>query len=178
MTGSHDEAAVDGSADVVFDAVLEAVFDGWARHNRALVNLIRAIPAGGLSARVLPTSPTIGAMCTHMHHERMVSVLENAPEHAGEVPESEWAPETDVTRIAQQLEESCARVRDAVRARTTAGRALDLDFAHPVQLVLFLIFHEGYHHGQIKLALKATGAVVPDEVIGATVWDVWRSRGA
>lgn len=157
--------------------VLEAVFDGWERHNRALVNLIRAVPAGGLAARAMPTSPSVGAMCTHMHHERLVSVQENAPECAGELPPAEWAPATDAAQVAAMLDESAARVREAVRRRLAEGRAFDLDFAHPVQLLLFLIFHEGYHHGQIKLALKAAGATVPDEVIGERVWDVWRGRG-
>jgi len=164
-----------GSADA---GVLDAVFDGWERHNRALINLIQAIPEGGLAARAMPTSPTVDAMCTHIHHERMVSVLENAPECAGEVPEAEWAPETDVGRIAAMLDASCERVRDAVRTRIAAGRAFDLDFDHPVQLVLFLIFHEAYHHGQIKLALKAVGATVSEDVIGTGVWDVWRARRA
>lgn len=167
-----------GSDDLVeLDAVLDAVLDGWERHNRALLNLIRAIPAGGLAAQAMPTSPSVGAMCTHMHHERIVSLQENAPEFAGEVPANEWAPETEVARIVAQLDDSCVRVREAVRSRVMAGRALDLDFAHPVQLIAFLTFHEGYHHGQIKLALKAAGATVPDEVIGRQVWDVWRARG-
>lgn len=67
------------------------------------------------------------------------------------------------------------RVRDAVRARVEADRALDQDFAHPVQLLLFLIFHEGYHHGQIKLALKAAGCPIPDAEAGPLTWDVWRA---
>jgi hypothetical protein len=28
---------------------------------------------------------------------------------------------------------------------------MDLDFDHPVLLIQLLIFHEGYHHGQIML---------------------------
>ena len=56
------------------------------------------------------------------------------------------------------------------------NRALDQDLAHPVQLVPFLIFHEGYHHGQIKLALKAAGCPILDDDAGPLVWDVWRTR--
>ena len=78
--------------------------------------------------------------------------------------------------VAEMLDESAARVRDAVESRVEADRALDQDFAHPVPLLLFLIFREGYHHGQIKLALKAAGCSVSDDDAGPLVWDVWRAR--
>jgi uncharacterized damage-inducible protein DinB len=156
--------------------VLDAVLEAWKRSNVALVNLLRALPADALEARATPTSPTIAQLCSHMHHERMVSVSENAPEHAGALPAEEWAEERDVETIARRLAASCALVSAAVRGRTEAGRAFDRSFAHPVQLVQFLGFHDGYHHGQIKLALKAAGMTLPDDLVGPLVWDVWRAR--
>ena len=156
--------------------LLDALLDSWDRNNVVLVNLLRAIPDGGLDARAMAGSPTVGEMFTHMHHERMVSVLENAPECAGQVPAQEWNPERDADCIAQMLDESGKRVRDAVQSRVEADRSLDQDFAHPIQLLQFLIFHEGYHHGQIKLALKAAGCPIADAEAGPLTWDVWRKR--
>jgi hypothetical protein len=43
-------------------------------------------------------------------------------------------------------------------------------------MLQFLVFHESYHHGQIKLALKAAGMALDDEVAGPVSWDVWRAR--
>lgn len=103
-------------------------------------------------------------------------MFENAPEHSGVVPAEEWVAATDVERLARELGESCARVRAAVSARTEAGQPLDQSFAHPVQLIQFLIFPDGYHHGQLKLALKAAGMTAPADVLGPLVWDVWRER--
>jgi uncharacterized damage-inducible protein DinB len=156
--------------------MLDALLDGWDRSNVGLVNLLRAIPKGGLGARAMEGSPTVAEMLTHLHHERMVSVLENAPESAGLVPEREWNPEPDKGRIASMLAESGHRVRAAVQGRALADQSLDRDFAHPIQLLQFLIFHDGYHHGQIKLALKAAGCVITEEVAGPLIWDVWRAR--
>jgi hypothetical protein len=68
-------------------------------------------------------------------------------------------------------------VRNAIDARVRAGRQLDLDFDHPILLLQLLIFHESYHHGQIKLALKAAGCPVTDDQAGPLTWDIWRSRG-
>jgi uncharacterized damage-inducible protein DinB len=156
--------------------ILNALLDCWDRSNIVLVNLLRAIPDGGLDARAMEGSPTVGEMFAHMHHERMVSVLENAPECAGQVPAQEWSPERDAHRIARLLQESGMRVREAVKGRVEADRSLDRDFAHPIQLLQFLIFHEGYHHGQIKLALKAAGRPIADADAGPLTWDVWRAR--
>lgn len=158
------------------EGILEALLDSWDRHHTVLTNLLRAIPDAGLDARAAAGSPTVAQMFMHMHHERMISVLENAPEHAGQVPEQEWNHERDPLRIARMLDESAARVRGAVQGRTEANQALDRDFAHPVHLLQFLIFHEGYHHGQIKLALKAAGCPITDADAGPLTWDVWRAR--
>jgi uncharacterized damage-inducible protein DinB len=162
----------DASAQRLLDATLQS----WDRNNTALLNLLGAIANGGLDARAMAGSPTVSEMFTHMHHERMVSVLENVPECAGPVPAQEWDPERDPNRIAQRLRESARRVRDAVQGRVEADLALDRDFAHPIQLLQFLIFHEGYHHGQIKLALKAAGVSIADADAGPLTWDVWRAR--
>ncbi len=156
--------------------LFDAVLDAWDRSNVALVNLLRAIPAGGLDARAMAGSPTVAEMLTHAHHERMVSVLENVPESEVVVPAEEWSRERDAERIALMLSESGRRVREAVIARIEADRPLDKDFAHPIQLLQFLIFHEGYHHGQIKLALKAAGCPIADAVAGPLTWAVWRAR--
>jgi uncharacterized damage-inducible protein DinB len=157
-------------------SLLDALLDSWDRHNTALLNLLRAVPVGGLEAKATESSPSVSEMFTHMHHERMISVFEEVPEIAPRVPEQEWSFEADPERIASLLEESARAVREAVQGRVEKGRELDRSFAHPVQLIQFLIFHEGYHHGQIKLALKIAGCPVTNDVVGPLTWDVWRAR--
>ena len=163
-------------SDTQDQRLLEALLDSWDRNNTILINLLRAIPEGGLEAEAMDGSPSVSEMFTHIHHERMVSVFENAPEVAGNVPEKEWVVELDADRIAQMLDESARRVRDAVKSRVEAGRDLDLDYDHPILLIQLLIFHEAYHHGQIKLALKAAGLPVTDNEAGPITWDVWRRK--
>lgn len=157
--------------------LLEALLDSWDRANAILLNLLRAVPEGGLAARAMEGSPTVSEMFTHMHHERMVSVLEEAPEFAKDVPDEEWAAEPDPDRIAEMLIESAELVRSAVRSRVETGRNMDLNYDDPILLLQLLIFHEGYHHGQIKLALKAAGRPIPDDEAGPITWDVWRLKG-
>jgi len=157
-------------------SLLDAVLDSWDRNNTILINLLRCVPEGGLAARATESSPSVSEMFTHLHHERMVSVLEEAPEFAGKVPEKEWAVESDRERIVEMLTESAQRVRDAVKNRVETGKPMNLNYDHPILLIQLLIFHESYHHGQIKLALKLAGLQVTDELAGELTWDVWRRK--
>src|SRR5271170_608473 len=97
--------------------LLEALLDSWDRNNTILLNLLRALPEGGLEARAMEGSPSVAEMFTHIHYVRLVFVFEDAPEFAGNLPEKEWVAERDCGRIAQMLNDSAKAVRDAVKGR-------------------------------------------------------------
>lgn len=71
---------------------------------------------------------------------------------------------------------SAATVRTAVVRRLQEGRQMDRHYDHPILLLQHMIWHEGYHHGQIKLTLKLAGQALADEAIGAGTWDVWMDK--
>jgi uncharacterized damage-inducible protein DinB len=156
--------------------LLDALMESWDRNNTIMINLLRALPDGGLDARATESGPTVSQQFMHIHHERMVSVLEEAPEFAAKVPEDEWAIERDRNRLAHMLTESAQAVRNAVRTRILAGKHLDLNYGHPLLMLQLLLWHEGYHHGQIKLALKIAGQPLANDQAGPLTWDVWRKR--
>lgn len=104
-------------------------------------------------------------------------VLEDAPEFARAMPTDEWAAERDPDQIALMLNESAAAVRDAVRSRMEAGREMELHYDHPILFIQHMLWHESYHHGQVKLALKLTGQPLVDAVAGPVTWGVWMHRG-
>jgi hypothetical protein len=76
------------------------------------------------------------------------------------------------------LNRSASVVRDAVEGRLLAGRDMDQHYDHPILMLQHMIWHEGYHHGQIKLALKRAGRPFDDEKIGQVTWDVWLDKGS
>ena len=156
--------------------LLEALMDSWDRNNTILLNLLRLLPDGGLQPRAIESSPSVAQMFTHIHAVRLVFVFEDAPEFARSQPEEEWADERDRGRIAQRLEESAKAVRDAVRGRLDAGRDMNIHYDHPILLLQHMIWHEGYHHGQIKLALKLGGRPIADEQAGPLTWGVWMRK--
>jgi uncharacterized damage-inducible protein DinB len=162
--------------DPADDGVLAALIDSWDRSNTILVNLLRAVPRDRLSLRATDDGPTIGQLFRHIHYVRLVFVQEDAPEAARHLPTSEWEADPDVEGLAQMFSESAAAVRDAVVGRLAAGRPMDLHFDHPVLLIQQMIWHEGYHHGQIKLTLKLSGYPLSDDVAGPISWRVWMQK--
>jgi uncharacterized damage-inducible protein DinB len=156
--------------------LLEALLDSWDRNSAILLNLLRALPEGGLEAKAIDSSPSVAELFTHVHYVRLVFVFEDAPEFASYVPDEEWVVERDRDRIAQMLHDSAQAVRDAVRGRVLAGRDMDLHYDHPILLLQHMLWHEGYHHGQIKLALKVAGHPISDEEAGPVTWDVWMRK--
>lgn len=156
--------------------LLEALLDSWDRNNTILLNLLRALPEGGLEARALGGSPSVAELFTHIHFVRLVFISEDAPEFARDLPEEEWMDERDCDHIAQMLNDSAKAVRDAVKSRVEAGREMNFHYDHPILLLQHMLWHEGYHHGQIKLALKATGRPMTDEEAGPVTWGVWMRK--
>jgi uncharacterized damage-inducible protein DinB len=160
-------------SDAQDQRLLEVLLDSWDRNNTILLNLLRALPKGGLDARAMEGSPSISELFIHIHYVRLVFVFEDAPEFARDLPEEEWADERDPDRIAQMLDDSAKAVRGAVKSRVGAGREMNLHYDHPILMLQHMIWHEGYHQGQMKLALKVAGRPMTDDKAGPLTWDVW-----
>jgi uncharacterized damage-inducible protein DinB len=159
------------------EALFEALLDSWDRNNIILINLLKALPEGGLEVRPMAGSPSVAQLFSHIHYVRLVFVSEDAPaEFAMELPKEEWADERDPGRMAQMLKESAQTVRDAVRSKVEAGEQMNLHYDHPILFLQHMLWHEGYHHGQIKLALKLAGRPLTDKEAGPISWRVWMRK--
>ena len=165
MSGTHDQS------------LLDALLDSWDRSNTILVNLLLALPEGGLQARVMEGSPSVAELFTHIHYVRLVFVVRGCSgvRHGSSRAESGWR-ERDPGRMAQMLNDSAKVVRQAVKSRVEAGRAMNLHYDHPILFLQHMLWHEGYHHGQIKLALKLTGRPIADQEAGPLTWGVWMRK--
>jgi uncharacterized damage-inducible protein DinB len=162
--------------------LLDVLLDSWDRNNSILVSLLRALPPGGLETRAMEGSPSVAEMFTHIHYVRLVFVSEDAPHFVRDLPKDEldkkdeWTAERDPNRIAQMLNESASVVREAVKSKIESGEQMDLHYDHPLLMLQHMIWHEGYHHGQIKLALKLAGRPIGNKEIGSVTWGVWMRK--
>jgi uncharacterized damage-inducible protein DinB len=163
--------------------VLEALLDSWNRNNSILLNLLHALPEGGLEARAMEGSPAIAVQFSHIQSTRLFFVSQTAPEFAKDLAQlfrqdgETWLAERDPQRIAQALEDSAKAVGDAVKNRLGAGQELkgtNVAYDHPILLLQHLLWHEGYHVGQMMLALKAMGCPMTDQETEPMIWSVWR----
>jgi uncharacterized damage-inducible protein DinB len=153
--------------------LLELLLDSWDRNNTILLNLLRILPEDALRVRAMEGSPSIAELFTLIHYVRLAFVSEDAPEFAEDLPVEEWMDERDPARIEQMLDESAKAVRDTVKSKVEARQDMNLHYDHPILLLQHLIWHEGYHHGQMKLALKVTGRPISDKEAGRVTWGVW-----
>lgn len=158
--------------------LLQAVLDSWDRNNIITANLLRALPDGGMRARALATSPSVAEMFAHMIYVRLVFIVEAAPEWAAPGDPEAWISESDPDRLAAGLDSSARSVRDVVEDHLQSGRPLQQHYDHPLLFLQHMIWHEGYHHGQIKLALKAAGLALDDGQIGRVTWDLWIEKNS
>jgi uncharacterized damage-inducible protein DinB len=158
------------------ESLLAALLDSWDRNNKILLNFLEALPEHELEIRAVDGSPTIAELFTHIHYVRLVFISEDAPEFATKLPAKEWAAERDRGRIMEMLTHSAMTVRDVVKGRVEAGRDLDVHYDHPILLLQHMIWHEGYHHGQMKLALKLAGCPMPNQQAGPLTWRVWMQK--
>lgn len=156
--------------------LLEALLDSWDRNNTILVNLLHLVTEGAFAVKAAEGSPTVGQMFHHIHFVRLVFLAEDAPAFARDLPEEEWSSGTDKTLLKQMLLESAAAVREAVKAKLESHTGMELHYDHPVLLLQHMVWHEGYHHGQIKLALKLSGQPLNDDLAGPLTWGVWMDK--
>ena len=52
--------------------LLDALLDSWDRNTTILINLLRALPEGGMEARATDGSPTVAQLFMHVHFVRLV----------------------------------------------------------------------------------------------------------
>ena len=155
--------------------LLPVLLDSWERNNTILTNLLRTLPEGALALRPMRGSPSIGGHFAHIHSVRLAFVAECTPEIARSVPD-DWTEDFSRNSLGFKLTESAIAVDKAVQNRLETGRQMYLHYDHPILLLQHMIWHEGYHHGQIKLTLKLAGQPLANQDIGPLTWRVWMNK--
>ena len=159
-------------------SLLSAVLDSWQRNNRIVRNVLNVLPEDGLTYVAMEGSPSVAELFYHIHDVRYFFVSQTAPEFSQNIPEFFKAEVThDIHRITTMLNQSASAVHDAVKSRLESGQDLagkNVRYDHPVLLLQHMLWHEGYHVGQMKIALKRSGFVLNDEQEMTGIWNVWR----
>ena len=134
------------------------------------------IPARDLEVRTTPGGHTIAQLFMHLASNRLAFLEENVPDAGFKAPPGEWVNERDPEVIARFLDETARAVREVARDHIAKGRAMAIHYDHPLLFLQHMIWHDGYHHGQIKLALQLAGRALSNETIGRGTWGVWMRK--
>jgi uncharacterized damage-inducible protein DinB len=156
--------------------LMNVLLDSWDRNNTILINLLNAVPKDAWGIRPMESSPSVAELFSHIHYVRLILIEEDVPELSVGVPKEEWVAEPDRERMSQLLTVSARAVHDAVQSSVESRRDMALHYDHPILFLQHMIWHEGYHHGQIKLALKLAGHPISDEVAGPISWSLWMKK--
>jgi uncharacterized damage-inducible protein DinB len=166
-------------------SLLEALLDSWNRNNTILINLLHALPEGGLETKAMEGSPSIAVQFSHIHHTRLGFVSQTVPEFAKDLTPlfrqegEDRLAERDPQRIAQALNESARAVGEVVKHGVETGvelKGTNVAYEHPILLLQHMLWHEGYHVGQMMLALKAMGRPMAEHETEPVMWSVWRQE--
>ncbi len=167
------------------NALLEALLDSYTRNNIILLNLLKALPQGTMDAKALSGSATIAVQFSHIHQTRLFWLEQVAPKFSEglsslfQEQDDARVPEYDLQKIATALDDSAKAVNNAVKKHIETNSPMKGEHAsydHPILFLQHMLWHEGYHVGQIKLALKAEGHILSDEQEEKTIWSLWRTE--
>jgi uncharacterized damage-inducible protein DinB len=163
--------------------LLGPLLDSYSRNNTILLNLLNALPEGGLEAKVMEGSPSVAVMFSHIHQTRLGWLSLTASEFAEDLTSlfrqegEKRIPEHDKKRMTEALNASAKAIGEAVKNRVESGQAMNgenVTYDHPILLLQHMLWHEGYHVGQMKLAFKTIGFVMSDEEEEKNIWSLWR----
>jgi uncharacterized damage-inducible protein DinB len=165
------------------EVLLEALLDSWERNNTILLGFLRALPDGGLEWGALENSWPIAVQLMHIHHTRQFYVSQALPELGEGLPalyterDGEWTPSRDLEQIHAALGASARAVSAAVRRGVSDNlvfRGSEITYDHPVLLLQHMLWHEGYHVGQMMLARKAAQQPMADDEAARIMWSHWQ----
>lgn len=160
--------------------VIALLIDSWVRQSR-IVNTVAAL----VTEENRDWSPTENGISlfrqlAHIHHCRKEFLGQLDAELAASLADSylppDWKPVDNLAELKALLEASGKAVGEAVETALRAGKEQAGWYDNPVLYLQHMIWHEGWHVGQIFQALRAGGQEPSDEWEEQHVWGEWRTE--
>ena len=160
---------------------LDAILETWQRNTRVILNILRALPEGGIDARDQGGTWAIAHHLADMQGGNVYWLEKSAPrfaegleqlytENAGVISGPKTEPERDPQKIIAAFERANEAVERAVRHHVETGEPFGDVYAHPVFFLQHMLWHQAYHTGQIVWALKQSGMRFSDDQTFEMIW--------
>lgn len=151
---------------------MEQLIETWQIHNNINLYLLEAIEEIALGDQSASKGRTVGEQLAHIHNVRLMWLKVAAPELLEDLPKIE---RTEITKSAlnTMLAKSGEAIAELFRKSAPTGKVKGFK-PHATAFLGYLISHESHHRGQIMLALKQSGHMVPQK-IQYGLWE-WGAR--
>lgn len=155
-------------------SALDGLLLAWDRQQAMVLDLLDAVSDDHMSLRALEGRMTIGEHFQHIAQVRMYWLGQIASKNPGaDITMPRLSFDGSREGMRQALEESHTAVRGyLVQALGTEANAAPYD--HPALFFGHMLWHEGWHVGQIDLALERGGAELSEEWAERALWERWR----
>ena len=162
------------------DIVTSQLLMSWDTQSQILLNTLKFVTPELLDAKPSEDGGTIAEQFSHIHGCRKFWLSKVAPgrerylDDLEEKVGDDWITEKDIEVIQLQLQASALALRSEVADAIEADVHKFGPYAHPVQFLQHMLWHEGYHFALIMLALRLAGDEPTEQWEETHVWGLWR----
>lgn len=158
----------------------EALLDSWDRQARIVATVAERIDDSNRLARPCDDGMLLFEQLAHIHHTRRFWLRQLSEARADALPKSMrngWEdPVEDLASLREMLAQSASAIRETMSE--ALGRPLGKIgfYDNAVLFLQHMIWHEGWHVGQIMTSLRLAGQDPGEEWEEAHLWGEWRTE--
>lgn len=143
----------------------------WKIHNNINLYLLESIDEGNLNDQASSKGRSVGEQFAHMHGVRLMWLKVANPALLEGLAKIEKQNITKAN-LTENLEQSGLAIEQLFEKALPEGKIKGFK-PHATGFLGYLVSHESHHRGQIMLALKQSGHMVPQKVqYGIWEWGV------
>jgi uncharacterized damage-inducible protein DinB len=135
----------------------DQLLDTWNIHNRIQLYVLDAIPDEALGSVSASKGRSVGQMFAHIHNARLMWLEVAAPELMPGLAKIDKEQSADKALLRHSLQESGRAIETLLRKGMDSGGKIKGFRPHVTAFLGYLLAHDGYHQGEIGVALRQAG---------------------
>ncbi len=158
---------------------LDAILETWNRNTTVVLNILNALPEGGIDASDTNGQWIVAHHLADMQSANIYWLEKSAPEFAeglkvlyteDETLPAGFDPERNLETIKTGFQSAADAVARAVRHHVETQTSFGEVYEHPIFFMQHMLWHQAYHLGQIIWALKQSGMRFTDDQTFEMIW--------
>ncbi len=159
--------------------LLDAILETWNRNTTVILNILKALPEGGIDASDTNGQWTVAHHLADMQGANLEWLKASSPEFAKNLPvlytedtnsPLGWIPERNLNNLITAFQTTSEAVAQSVQHHVETQTPFGEVYEHPIYFLQHMIYHQAYHTGQIIWALKQSGMRFTDDQTFQMIW--------